>query len=600
MTGASLQIVGGTRSRPGARCEIVTDFSRLEQLSDEWQRLVLDDPVSDVFRHWNWVRAFYTAYAAELELRVLVVRRDDRTIGFLPLVQRGRTLEFLGALESDYNDLVSEDGAAPLVLETALETLLSPDGPHGWDTLALDNLPAASRIVSSLPLLPPRLRRHAQQLPQFPSLTVDFASNRAEVLDALLRKEQPRRSERKLQKAGRVALRHIEAREEAREHLAIFFRQHIQRCAVNGMRSQFLTPQRRAFYEAMVEHCDLTRELRFAVLEWDGRPLAYHFGLQFHGKFVWYKPSFDVDYWEFSPGDVLLRHLFRYAVESDLREFDFSVGDEPYKKRFANRAKPNYAVYVERCPRALRSQASCALRYCASAARRQPAVLRLCRGAKDAAQRLNDTRPRELLGRLGAWYRRNIWACERVFFFSLPAAPADVPGVEIAPASLSTLASMSVEYPREFNGERLSWSRFRLKHGDCAFLGRAPDGRVALLWTSRRSDLVAAPVGPECRLPLEQPVLFVSEWWMPAGDSMPPAALLSALAARCGAGELWIYCLGRHAGQHRAITASGVPLRFRLSYRALLRRFRRIEVEACAAPPQAAGAVITGVSDARS
>ena len=601
MTRDSIETTGGVRRSKGAWCEIVTGFARLEELSGDWQRLVLADPISDAFRHWSWMRAFYTAYARELELRVLVIRRGDRVVGFLPLAQRGRRLEFLGARESDYNDLICEDGAAPMVLETALETLLGRGGLDGWETLALENLPAGSRIVSCLPLLPPRLRKHAQQLPRYPSYTIAFGQNRAEVVETLLRKEQPRRSEKKLQKAGRVELRHIESRAEARRHLAIFFRQHIQRCAVNGVRSQFLTERRRAFYEAMVEQCDLSGELRFAALELDGQPIAYHFGLQFHSKFVWYKPAFDVDYWDFSPGDVLLRYLFRYADESNLAEFDFSVGDEPYKQRFANQSKPNYAVYVERRPGALPSRARVAGRYWASAARRQPVLLRFCRGVREKVRRVERPRCGDLVHRLRAWFRRNIWAREEVLFFAVPGEQAaEASGAEMAAASLSTLASLSVEYPREFNRERLSDSRLRLKRGDCAFLGRGRDGRIAVVWVSRRSEIAAAEVGPHCRLPLADPALQLAGWWTAPEGGILPVELLAALASRCGPGGLWVYCLRRQAEQRQAIGAAGFPLRFRLSYRALLRRFCRVEVMAGVQPMQPGSAATAGVFDARS
>lgn len=596
MTGAPFQIVGGPLRRSGVECEMVTDFARLEELSDEWQRLVLEDPASGVFRHWNWVRAFFSAYAAELELRVLVVRRDDRIVGFCPLAQKGRKLEFLGALEADYNDLICEAGAAPLVLETALDTLLGRGGPDGWETLELDNLAGDSRLVSSLPLLPPRLRRHVQQLPRYPSFTIAFG-NQAEVLETLLRKELPKRSERKMQKLGRVALRHIESRQEAREHLAIFFRQHIHRWAVNGVRSQFLGERRRAFYEAMVEQCDLARELRFAVLELDGRPVAYHFGLQFHGTLVWYKPAFDVDYWNFCPGDVLLRHLFRYAGESDLREFDFSVGDEPYKQRFANQSKPNCAVYVERRPGALRTRADCAVRYWAAAARRQPSVLCLYRAARDRAQRAKLTGCRELVSRLAAWYRRHVWSREEVLFFSAPAkAGAAIPGVEIAPASLSELASLALQYPREFDAARLAEFRRRVKHGESAFLGRTRDGRVALFWVSRRSEVAAEEIGADCRLPLAAPALVLSGAWTAPANAILSSELLSALASLCG-GELWTWLRRRHWAQCQAIAAAGFRLQFRLSYRAVLGRFRRIAVLACAEPVQQAAAATTGTLD---
>jgi CelD/BcsL family acetyltransferase involved in cellulose biosynthesis len=55
----------------------------------------------------------------------------------------------------------------------------------------------------------------------------------------------------------------------------------------------------------------------------------------------WYKPSFDPAYSRHSPGLVLLHYLVKDAVERGLDEFDFTVGAESFKLRFANEIRTN-------------------------------------------------------------------------------------------------------------------------------------------------------------------------------------------------------------------------------------------------------------------
>lgn len=440
---------------------LVTDFSRFEALSSGWQRWTNQDPQADIFQHWHWIRAFYSAYSGAVSLFAPVVYHGDKLIGVLPLVRKDHVLEFLGSPESDYNDLISERGNAPWVLQAALEMLLDSDARVGWESMILENLPAYSRIVSSLAKLPPRLRSHLQPLVRCQSPTILLDENKTAVLDALMNKDQLKRYDRKLRKLGRVTFRHIETRDEAREHLGHFFRQHINRCAMNGTRSQFLQPDRRKFYEALIQECDLQTHLRFAVLELDGRPVAYHFGLQFNGKFTWYKPAFDVDYWDYSPGDVLLLHLFRYARESDVREFDFSVGNEPFKFRFANHVKQNYVLYVERQPAQLQNRVQKAVRYATAAARQEPAVRSLFKNGASAAagamRRLESVRDiRGLWDGLRELLRKTVWASEEVLFFSLAAKPVDqVAGLQVTPATLAALAAICAECPGALDPTRL-------------------------------------------------------------------------------------------------------------------------------------------------
>ena len=114
----------------------------------------------------------------------------------------------------------------------------------------------------------------------------------------MLAKDSLKRHQAKLQKKGKIAFRHLEDRDEIREHMVTFYIQHIRRRAMAGDPSRFLDPAERVLYEALVEELDPTRTLRFAVLELNDRPIAYHFGFEFDGKFIWYKPTFDVALWD--------------------------------------------------------------------------------------------------------------------------------------------------------------------------------------------------------------------------------------------------------------------------------------------------------------
>jgi CelD/BcsL family acetyltransferase involved in cellulose biosynthesis len=63
---------------------------------------------------------------------------------------------------------------------------------------------------------------------------------------------------------------------------------------------------------------------------------------------IWYKPSFDITHAAHSPGLVLMRHLIDYAVGHDRRELDFTVGDEPFKRRFTNLTRKTVSLLVFR------------------------------------------------------------------------------------------------------------------------------------------------------------------------------------------------------------------------------------------------------------
>jgi CelD/BcsL family acetyltransferase involved in cellulose biosynthesis len=567
------------------RCEIVADFERLAEFSPEWKRLTQSDVKSDIFQHWSWARAFWRANGATLRLCAPVVYRNESVIGMAPLVRRGEVIEFLGAPDSDYNDLLCEERDAPAVLQATLLSLLQ--SLSGWESCIFDNLPAHSRIVRHLGTLPSSLRRHLQLVFRQPAPTILLDRKARETLIELSNKDY-RGKHRKLQKLGRVAFRHLETRDEARQHLSGFFDQHITRWALKGLKSAFLQPECRDFYAALIEELDPRNELRFGVLELDDQPIAYHFGFQTNGKFTWYKPAFDVRYWDYCPGDVLVRRLLEYAFEGGVQEFDFSIGDHSFKHRFANHMKENYAVYLERHPARLRSRVNAFIRSGQQAIRRRPAVKNFC---KDLLQRVEAAvsqasrlgcrgLARRCTDAVSATYRQTIWTSGEVIVLSYDVQPGGDPSpVEIIRGHLDLLARLSLKYPDYLNEKRLRDYRVRLKQGDRAFVAYYGD-ETCLLWLRRRTAVSVPEIGLEFIIsPSEQALVIYEASTTPDFRSGEvPEEVFRALAKRCEVPELWIHCLYSQPALLRALENVGFEPKYRVRHWASLHCFHRTHV----------------------
>jgi CelD/BcsL family acetyltransferase involved in cellulose biosynthesis len=569
-------------------CECVTDFSRLQELSSEWQQWTSTRGQSNIFQHWAWARAYWTAYGRTVSLFSFVVHEGSRVAGILPLVLRGENLEFLGSPESDCNDLLCEDDEAVRVLEVALVALLQQR--FRWRSGVLDHLPAHSRIVRSISALPLSVRRHLQLVYQCPSPTILLDQNRTQVLDTLLNKGQLKRYDKKLQKQGRVTFQHLKTRVEIREHLDRFFHQHITRWAMKGVRSQFLQPERRAFYEAMVEEFDPGGELRFGVLELDSRPIAYHFGLQLNDRLIWYKPAFDVNYWDYCPGDVLLRSLFQYARDAALREFDFSVGDEPFKYRYSNHVRQNYVLYVESHPERVQNRFKTVVRHGQHVIRQKPGwraalnpkvgylarfVSQLSRVAKSQHSW------KRLVGGLPSICRRMIGTREEVCFYASPERAIEgACSARIAPGSLDTLAALSVEYPNALDPATLQGYRRRLMQGDRVFIARGERGEAFVLWVGLRTEITVPELGRDCRLRLGTPAMVLYDYWTASQDrdKRVSSQILRMLAEQLSENQFWIYGLREHRSLCQAIEDAGFQLRHRLFRRIFLLSFRRTRI----------------------
>jgi hypothetical protein len=275
--------------------------------------------------------------------------------------------------------------------------------------------------------------------------------------------------------------------------------------------------------------------LRFAVLELNGQPIAYHFGFELDKKLVWYQSAFDVDYWEYSPGEVLLGELLRYAGENNLREFDFTVGGEAYKRRFANEFRENFVVYLHNPSNRIWSHVDHTLRHVQKGFRR----------AKQSVERRPDTRRaikqnalrvRALLGRAHHLFKRegllrlslkaatavirnSIWARDELFFFSRAKPPrSDVPpnghgpDLLVAKGTLGDLAVLSFENPDFLDRTRLGEYRRRLKQGDQVYIGRHGTSVAAVAWLGMRREIAASELCARCRTPLNSPALMIYDY----------------------------------------------------------------------------------------
>ena len=157
-----------------------------------------------------------------------------------------------------------------------------------------------------------------------------------------------RRPENAMRRAGRVVYESWRHESEILPQLDTFFAQHIERWRTSGTPSLFHHERNREFYRALTRHMSGTDWLHFSRLQFEGRPVAYHFGFDLDGVFTWYKPSFAIEQASRSPGTVLLRFLLGETIALGRREFDFAAGDESFKQRFTNVVRRTVTLQVRR------------------------------------------------------------------------------------------------------------------------------------------------------------------------------------------------------------------------------------------------------------
>lgn len=141
-----------------------------------------------------------------------------------------------------------------------------------------------------------------------------------------------RRKERRLAEYGAARFVVAQSVEEIRELLPVTLEQKSRRYRELGVHDLFIEPSYVRFVQEMTEEHAREFFVFLCALTMGDRVLASFWGLVFRGRLYYLLPTYARDeLTRYSPGNVLLRHMFEWCLENKVEVFDFTVGDEPYK-----------------------------------------------------------------------------------------------------------------------------------------------------------------------------------------------------------------------------------------------------------------------------
>ena len=503
------------------------DFAEIGR--ERWAALCSRSGTNTIFQTYEWHTAWWDAYGEASELYLLVVEDGPDLVGIAPLMlcreDGGRkVLAFIGDYRSDYLDSVY-DADKPEVVHTLIAYLAGRRGD--WDILNLKEIPEGSPTHRELAGAARQSGLYcvAIRKRQCPALVIK--GNETKV-DAIINKKKLKYYKRYFEEKPGYSVRHLAACDEIAPHLEGFFEQHITRWAETRTPSIFLEEKSKAFYRNLLSAMCDKGWVTFSVVESEGTPIAYHFGFVYRNVFVLYKPIYNPLLAKRSPGQVLLKELLTFAVARKLDEFDFTVGGEAYKRRFASEIRYNTT-------------------YRLLASRRELMALRLRSGLKRLLQgnplgrRLMILRKRlmchslprlcETVGRYGVYgwirraagmlFRRFIFSYDRVLYFEMPAGlvaanriETRLKDVKFRPATLDDL--IRFDYPESplLKPEFVSDWRSRLENGDICYITEVHEEVASMFWTRVRERTYIAEAEASV-VTDDRPVFLCDSWTLP-------------------------------------------------------------------------------------
>jgi CelD/BcsL family acetyltransferase involved in cellulose biosynthesis len=300
--------------------------------AEAWNALLGSGNTDTLFLSWHWQRAWWDSFGRG-DLLLTLVERAGRAVALAPLFVDGGMIFFVGSGGSDYLDFIGDIGR-PEVLDAILETARGqiPD----FVGFRFCHVPEASLTGPRLQAAAVRLglQCHKKGGPPAPALDLGADPQAGQVA---VRKRSLMRHERFFHREGALEIHHFRDGTAILPQLPAFFEQHVRRWEATPHPSLFNDGAQRAFYTRLTRTAADVGWLRFTRVDWNQCPIAFHYGFCYRGTYLWYKPSFATEFARRSPGEVLLRHLLLAAMDEGASRFDFGLGDEPFKRRFATR-----------------------------------------------------------------------------------------------------------------------------------------------------------------------------------------------------------------------------------------------------------------------
>ncbi len=338
-------------------------FTDLDAVADVWRDFEQSADLTP-FQTFGWLAAWQRHIGAPRGVRPAIVvghGRDGACCLILPLaVERSgpvRRLTFLGSELADYNaPLLAGNFAAAIepgrfaALWQAVMDLIDADRALHFDLVELAKMPErVGAQVNPMLELPVALNASGAHRTALGDSWETYYGKRS---SATRRRDRTKLN--RLGACGEIAFIEPERAADIEATLSCLFEQKAGSFAHMGVRDPFAEPGYRDFYLDLALDPDLGDLVQVARLDVGEETAAATFCLRWHGACYYLLASYQAgELARFGPGAAHLRHLMRVAIERGFSHFDFTIGDEAYKRDWCEEELKLYDHCAARRPRGL-------------------------------------------------------------------------------------------------------------------------------------------------------------------------------------------------------------------------------------------------------
>lgn len=294
------------------------------------------------FQKFEWQRLWFNQnhkYNKKIKCYIIIVLRDDEVIMILPLsIQEKLNIKFLtwsGFPFSDYNsplikkDLKINQNDFDLIWKKVLT-----NNKNQFDCIIFENQPY--KIEQEINPFQIYLNSKANNF--FYGIKFDklVSFNKKEINNSKYQK-------RKLNNIGKLEFKIAKKKEEKKRVLNFLIKhksyQYKKTKAWNLMKYDIY----RNFF--ILSNLKLENSNYISYLTLDDKIIASHVGFIYKNRCYYLFPTYNEIYKKFSPGKILLMEIIEDCKNKMVNYFDFTIGNENYKKKYSNNVESSFYYY---------------------------------------------------------------------------------------------------------------------------------------------------------------------------------------------------------------------------------------------------------------
>jgi CelD/BcsL family acetyltransferase involved in cellulose biosynthesis len=329
---------------PGLTLQVHGDLAAVER---EW-RTFEQQADCTVFQAFDWLAKWQQHIGSRAGVAPAIVLGRDAggSLAFILqlAVETGalaRRLTWLGSDLCDYNAPLLAPGFSQhmpdgrfAALWREIVALLRSDRRLGFDLIDLQKMPEQIGTQRN-PFLDLPVLVHPSGA-YIATLGRDWDAFYAAKRSAATRKRE-RRQLKHLAEHGEVRFVDVEDRDDVARTLDTLLSQKSRSFARMGVRDIFARPGHREFFLDVATDLNVRSLTHISRLDVGAVPAAANLGLRFRNSYYLVLSSYhDGELSRFGPGRAHLHELLRHAIARGFERFDFTVGDEPYKRDWSD------------------------------------------------------------------------------------------------------------------------------------------------------------------------------------------------------------------------------------------------------------------------